>query len=98
MMTCENCAGDGWIRCPYTTCDGEETEIAYQCPECNGSGWLEGEPEPLDIEDLDLRAPIESLLRWWSCLAARDAWPEQRARLAGVCDRRVTWQYRISEC
>lgn len=88
-MTCDNCAGEGgW----------EADDRWIECPACRGSGWIEGEPEPLGIEDLDLRAPVSSLLKWWSCLLARDGWPEQRERIAGVCDRRLARQYRGSEC
>lgn len=90
VIPCGYCEGEGWIY------GGDED--AWQCPECSGSGWIEGEAASLSIDDLDLRAPIESLLEWWSCLVARDAWPEQRARIAAACDRRITWQYRVSEC
>lgn len=93
-MTCENCGGEGGFQ----SSDIEGNELWVECPECHGSGWVEGEPEPLSIEDLDLRAPTSSLLDWWRCLANRGAWPQQRQRIAGICDRRVSRQYRVCEC
>lgn len=89
----EYCGGEGGFE---TWRDGEIVWV--DCPQCHGSGWVEGEAEPLSLEDLDLRAPLDSLLAWWRCLATRGAWPEQRQRIAAMCDRRVTPHYRMLEC
>lgn len=98
IVPCGYCEGDGFIYHSEIDDCSHEIEGVYPCPECRGSGWVEGEAASLTIDDLDLRAPIESLLKWWSCLAARDAWPEQRQRIAAVCERRLSWHYRVSEC
>lgn len=98
LVTCDFCGGEGWIYSDYVDSNGEETEIAGQCPECNGSGYVEGEPEPLSIDDLDMRSPIDCLLEAWAELAAKGIKPGVRRRIAGHCDRRLSWQYRVSEC
>lgn len=95
LTTCVYCGGEGGF---YEPENEHSLECFEPCPECRGSGYQAGEPADLSLEDLDLRAPIDSLLKWWSCLTARDAWPEQRERIAGECDRRLSWQYRVSEC
>ena len=88
-MTCENCAGEGgW----------EADDRWIECPACRGSGWVEGEADSLDIDDLDLRAPLDSLLEAWRDLADRGDLPGVRRRIAGVCDRRLLPQYRAGEC
>lgn len=58
MKTCDDCGGQGgeevsrpgakWGADPY---GGEWIE----CPACRGSGWIEGEPEQLGLDDLDER-------------------------------------------
>lgn len=98
MMTCENCGGEGWLYARDVDANGEEVEYAGECPECNGSGWVEGEPPPLSIDDLDMRAPIEMLMEVWRDLAAKGICRGLRERIAWHCDRRVSWQYRVSEC
>lgn len=88
--------------CPYCGDEGgfswEDGEHYEPCPECGGSGYVEGEPEPLSIDDLDMRAPIDGLLAAWGELAAKGIRPGTRRRIAGHCDRRLSWQYRTSEC
>lgn len=99
MTTCDFCAGEGRFYYSYQNEeDGYEIEGADCCPECNGSGWVEGEPEPLSLDDLDMRAPIETLMEVWRDLAEKGICAGLRNRIAGHCDRRLTWQYRVSEC
>lgn len=93
VTPCPDCNGEGWF--PFDTDEGERWDY---CAECLGTGYVEGEPEPLNIDDLDMRAPIDCLLEAWAELAAQGTRPGVRRRIAGHCDRRLSWQYRVSEC
>ena len=49
--TCENCDGEGGWEITFG--DGYSEESRWQvCPQCNGSGRVYGEGEPITIDDL----------------------------------------------
>jgi DnaJ-class molecular chaperone len=53
--TCEDCNGDGGFESGphgYDRMTGEPITHWLPCPGCGGAGWIEGEAEPLSIDDL----------------------------------------------
>lgn len=57
LRTCGNCDGDGGYEVAYRGRpppwgDGADGGEWIDCSYCGGSGWEEGEPEPIEQDEL----------------------------------------------
>lgn len=51
--SCDNCGGDGGFEANgVATWDDPYRMDWVECPTCHGSGWVEGDPEPIDQDEL----------------------------------------------
>ena len=59
MTACDNCGGEGGFEVAHAA--QSKWSFDYyggewvSCPTCAGSGWIDAEPSPLDLDDLDER-------------------------------------------
>lgn len=56
LRACQDCGGEGGFYTPedprYWRLGREYLEQWDPCPSCAGSGWEEGEPEPIEQDEL----------------------------------------------
>jgi DnaJ-class molecular chaperone len=55
MNTCENCDGEGgfdYVTTTWLDHSGWYVNGWVECPTCGGTGWVDGEPPQLTMEEV----------------------------------------------
>lgn len=60
---CESCEGEGGWIVTGRSWSGDDLEGWATCPECHGFGYLEGEPEPISLDESDQILDVDELVK-----------------------------------
>jgi hypothetical protein len=95
LRTCENCEGQGGWEAPILPIKWDDPTPACEwivCKYCGGSGWEEGEPEPIEQDELPDPDCPDAIAQWATFGEREDNWWQQLHQSdKGIAEREHGW-------